>query len=595
LYGTIIVLGLFSGLFSCNKDLGNYDYVTINAVDSINDVWDVRAQPGEKLRMSPKIVLAEGTNKDDFTYKWYRREGGNEVGKGEWVVLQEGLRLEVDVVDPIGTPGKTYTLAFEMVNKTTGISYRRVFRLMVETPFAKGYAALVEQENGFDITMIALTPENELVPYYNILESTGSALPREGEVPYGIYSARDRFAPNPYAKTADYSLWVSTDKRTTRLNIDDYSWDPSLDISNIVEKGSYLDREYVKKNRPIVASKMVLGRFNAVRLYMYHKETDDQGNERGNWYFYTDYGTINLLSVPMNGVRSTDAAKNGARFEPAPYVAPMSQGAMHFDVENNKFMYQMMLNAEQNFNSKEFWYTEPIPTEQDGVRFKFNDPNKGLLHMDGRPHSGGQGIIQRGYAITKQMDDTFKYIEFSGRIPALSNLSMAAYSAAYRFADAVFPADSPIANAKFFARPDEGSNSPFFYYVTNDNRVMKVDVSAKAAVEEDITSQIIKDDGYNEITLFKYTIPESATDSGLATDPEHEVRRSLAVATYNSSLGKDKGGKLEFFTCPSYVTGNLTLAKFPDKPREEEGKESYQIDMSWKDMGRIVGLTYKRK
>jgi hypothetical protein len=124
---------------------------------------------------------------------------------------------------------------------------------------------------------------------------------------------------------------------------------------------------------------------------------------------------------------------------------------------------------------------------------------------------------------------------------------------------------------------------------------MKVNLAANPAIVTDITSQVLKGDGYNEITAFEYTLPES-NDMGRL-----EANSALAIGTFNSSLGKDEGGRLEFFSS-NPTSGDLTLAKFPDEPTVpaepeecEEPEEPYQIKMSWEGMGRIVGINFKKR
>jgi hypothetical protein len=321
---------------------------------------------------------------------------------------------------------------------------------------------------------------------------------------------------------------------------------------------------------------------------MYHEEPDQSGGTLGNWYFYTDYGGVCLFSVPMNGYRSSNPA--GERFTPAPYVAAMRAGTMFYNNDTNQFMYAPVVN-EQTYYSANTYYAESIPNEPDASIFKFNDPNNdGLLYMDARAHSYGNGTHQAGFAIVKMKNGTFKYIEFSG---TTANAAFWGSYAAGRLGVSVFPASSNIANAKFIARPESSRATPYLYYVTNDNKVWAADVSnPSAVVETEITNQILKDDGYSEITLFKYTLPESAPGEN-DTDPRFESRTALAVATYNPSLGKDNGGKLEFFSITDFVTGKLSLAKFPDEPFKDAEDNEYQKEMSWKDLGRIVGLTYK--
>ena len=577
IYCAIFVLGLFTSLFSCNKDLGNYDYVSISTVDSIKIQEKIRLPIGGMLRVSPELFLGGNKDKNDFNYTWYYREGGNAVDKGEWIVLHEGPEIEMEVADPIGTLAKTYKLAFEMVNKTTGVTYRKLFELIVENPYARGFAALCELEDGFDIDMIALSPDDKLVKYERILEMSDSEIPRQGVKPRDILTYKDRSALNPFAVNSDYSLFILTDQYSSRLKISDYSWESSYDISNIVEPGSHLDKEYKKQGKPIIASKIVgASSDGAARVYMYHKEPDGTGN----WYFYTDYQGLVFLSVQMNGVRSTDPATNGQRFEPAPFVASLKNGTMFFDADNNRFLYSTIGSNVNTFYASRIYYSEPIVNEPDGVLFKFNDPNnESLLYM-----GTTWDVERRAYAIIKLADGTFKYIEFGNA----ANVGAWSTTTAARHRVSIIPATSGIANAKFIARPGNAATNPFLYYVTNDNRVMKMDVSAATAVESDITSQIITEEGYGEITLFEFTLPESST----MPDAGKSAREALAVGTFNSSLGMNDGGKLEFFTPVSTTTGNMTLAKYPDAPAQGSG---YQIDMKWTGMGRIVGLTYKEK
>ncbi len=60
----------------------------------------------------------------------------------------------------------------------------------------------------------------------------------------------------------------------------------------------------------------------------------------------------------------------------------------------------------------------------------------------------------------------------------------------------------------------------------------------------------------------------------------------LGIATYNSSLGKDKGGKIDFYEMPSVSSGELTLAK-------HEVNDDETIEMSWKGFGKVVDIDYK--
>jgi hypothetical protein len=84
--------------------------------------------------------------------------------------------------------------------------------------------------------------------------------PQKGVKPYDILCFTDAMAPDPYNKTGkEYSVYILTDRYTTRILSADYSWKPSYDISNFAESNSYPDKEYIKKSKPIVCLTMKVG------------------------------------------------------------------------------------------------------------------------------------------------------------------------------------------------------------------------------------------------------------------------------------------------------------------------------------------------
>jgi hypothetical protein len=575
---SILNLFFLAAITACNEDLGNYDYKEINSVqikdvDNDNGINNRTADIGSILKITPILEFSRTGDESLFTYAWYYHAGG------EWKLLQEGRNLEIEVADPIGTPDKTYTLAYEALNTATNIPYRKLFTLKVNNILTRGFLALCEHEDGFDIDQIALSGEWRFDLYKNVLEMSGSDLPRQGVTPYDVLCFDDVMAPDPYNRTGvAYSVYVLTDQYTTRILASDYSWKPAYDITNSVESNSYLDKEYVKKGKPIVCRKMKVGYINIAqggrhsRTMFYHQEEDGQGN----WYACSRYPSWIFYSCPMNDIRPA----GGSRYEPAPYACIGSFGAMYFDAGSKAFKYQSF--SVNDYGVSGYWYTSPLPEDEaDNGTFNFKDPNEGLLYMDEQKVTWGNTLSASWYAILKQSNGSFKYIEFGDRATNMASLDNLV-SADRKKRGSVFPAGSRIGDARFFARAPQ-SNTPFLYYATNDNRVYKADISGASAVFEEITSSILSGDGYSEITAFKYLLP-NADDIG-------SPGRALAVATYNPTLGKDAGGKLEFFRIEDSATGELVLAGYP----ETAGEGDYQIDMSWRGLGKIVGLSYKQK
>lgn len=548
-------------LFSCNEDKGNYDYADIDKVTEIKNIEESYVvELGEQLLITPKLEVSLG-NLDDFEYTWYY-----EVSSKVWNVLQEGRSLDFVIDAPIGTPNKTYNCAFEAKNKKTEVTYRQLFTVRVNASFGRGYVILCEQENSFDLSMIVLNSQNQFVPKYNILANTAPDLQREGVKPYDIRIFDDPTAPDPYhTDGSKRSTYLLTDQYTTRLKTGDLSWDASYDISNAVEKNSPLYNDYVAVGRPIIAEKIKVGFFNSgasyPHTYIYTK--DDAG--KGNWYMCNAFPVWYFFSYPMNAVRIS--GNNSTRYEPAPFLACSNQSTVFFNTEENRFYLQFLPGSSDYGTS--FFYSNSFADESTDHVFNYNDPNTGLLYMSERFSSISSHTL---FAILKQQDGTFKYIEFNGQRNATNYVNPIA-----KLRACIFDASTGIDKAKFIAAAPTPNNA-YLYYVTEDNRVYYADVSSSRAVIREITDTVVPE-GYDEITAFKFALPGT---SGLT----NSLSKSLGIATYNSKLGKDAGGRLDFYTMPSVSSGALEKAVF-------DINEEEQTVMSWTGLGRIVSFDYK--
>lgn len=553
----IVCVGMLS-LMACNEDKGNYDYEPINRVTEITNIQEsYTVEVGERLMITPKLDTSSG-NADNLDYTWYYRSGS------EWEVLQGGKDFDYVIADPIGAPNTTYTCAFEAKNNVTGVAYRQIFSVRVSGTFNRGYVLLYEKENEFDMGMIVQNSQNQYIPKYNILASTAPSLQREGVKPYELNIFADPTAPHPYqVDGSGRSVYLLTDHYTTRLKVADFSWDPSYDISNSIENGSPLHQNYVSAGRPIVAEKMKVGYFvlnGNVKPHIYVYMKDDNGE--GNWYLHNTYPVYYFFSFPMNAYRTGSTVYDSERFEPAPFLSCGPRITLFFDQEQNKFSCQTTYHSSSDFSSS-FFFTESFLDESSNHIFNFNDRNEGLLYLGERYTTLYK---MTSFAFLKQSDGSFKFIEFG-----FQSNATALVTKDNKLRTCIFDASTGIDRAKFIAAAPEPNNA-FIYYATDDNRVFYADVSGSNAVVREITDKVTPD-GYDEITSLKFMIP--STDS-----------KSLAIATYNSSLGKDEGGRVDFYDMPNASSGELTLATH--KVNDDE-----TIEMSWKGFGKIVGMDYK--
>lgn len=535
-------------LFACNEDKGNYDYAEINRVSEFSDIKEeYSVEMGERLQISPKMEM-EIDNPDDFDYTWYYKS------EGAWNVLQEGRDFDFVIADPIGAPNNTYTCAFEAKNKHTGVAYRTTFNIKVTGTFNKGYVVLYEKENEFDMGMMVLNAQNQYLPKYDILASVAPDLQREGVKPYDIKIFNDNTAPHPYHKDGSgRSVYLLTDQYTTRLKVVDFTWDPSYDLSNMVEKNSPIYRNYVEAGRPVIAEKMVVSHMNSnARTYIYMK--GDDGNKY--WYLYTTWPVLYFLSYPMNAYRGK-LLSDYQLYQASPFVATCARTTLFFNEEKNDFTIQILPSGPNQMGTDFFFSKDFLDESRDHI-FNFHDENDGLFYMAERCNAGSS------FAILKQKNGTFKFIEFEN---AMNESDLVAKEKKLRAC--TFAASTGIGRAKFIAAAPAPNNA-FVYYATDDNRLFYADITGTEAKVVEITPVAIKE-GYSEITMMKF-VPNSGN-------------KYLGIATYNPSL-KDKGGRITFYVMPSATSGMLALI---GHKIDEENEQM----MSWDGFGKITGLDYK--
>lgn len=552
----ILCISLGFCLLSCNEDKGNYSYETINKVTGFQNISDAyTVELGEELIINPTLETSLG-KEDDFEFNWYYA-----TGTSAWKVLQEGRTLDFIIASPIGMPNTTYTCAFEAKNKITDVAYRKTFTVKVAGTFNKGYVFVYEKENDFDMGMVVLNSQNQYLLKHDILSTTAPDLQREGVKPYGINIFADETAPSPYKTDgSNRSVYLLTDHYTTRLKVSDFTWNSSYDISNAVENGSTLDVNYIKEGKPIIAEKMKTGFFSIngnpkPHIYIYLKDE----NGKGCWYLHNNYPVWYFFSYPMNGYRS-DKGEN--LYEPAPYLSCGSRGTMFFNEDKNRFCYQRLPRTASDMGTS-FFYTEDFNDESTDHVFNFNADNAGLLYM-GERYTSLSNVT--AFAILKEEDGSFNYIEYYFQT-TLTGLT----TKTNKLRACKFDAATGIGNAKFIAAAPEPNNA-FLYFATQDNRVFYADISGQNAVVEEITDKVTAD-GYTEITALKFNIPST-------------TNKYLAIATYNSSLGKDTGGKIDFYSMPNSSSGELSVVNHKVNDNET-------IEMSWKGLGKIVDIDYK--
>ncbi|MCX2486104.1 PKD-like family lipoprotein [Pedobacter sp. MR2016-24] len=310
----LICAGL-TAIFSagCRKDVGNYDYKSIDSLGIGNVVDDYKYSIGTIAAITPELNFLHGTNfnENDFTFEWDAYAGNTTAKK----LIHNGKNL--DIVLPLAV-GK-YRLYYVVKQKSTGISWQKSLNLEVYDSFLPagwfvlndiaGKARLdyyEENRDSWNTFPVIYRDFTSLIKDVN----TGNAMELDGK-PVSLAAFHNRDAINT---SLDYRLYINTDKETEWFNITTgFTWNKLRNsLANETVSGE-----------PAFVSKIYPGTYGGAyaykdhQLYIYH-------------YIYSLYGT------PINRIAGTAGTFPISEYFAAPYNTFMH--AMFFDTEGKRFM-----------------------------------------------------------------------------------------------------------------------------------------------------------------------------------------------------------------------------------------------------------------
>ncbi|MDU1890877.1 MAG: PKD-like family lipoprotein [Dysgonomonas sp.] len=537
-----IILGFAAMLLalpSCNDDKGNYSYEDLNevSIEGINSTYTVEV--GDQLKITPDLTFSISDKNGSFSYEWYVLTEDGSKKKQTMVSSERNLSLPVEGL--IGKPG-SYDMVYNITDNDTGVKYIKELKITVQSyRFAVGYMLLTEKpENKYDIDMLAVF-NNQIFLQSDILSSTGSELPIEGN-PLGVATFLDNYAPSPYETTARlrFSAYILSDKRTDRVKAEDFSYKEKYNL----KETCIASRELFPNG--VIAEKLISTGNN--RAYMYANQ---------NWYCYSSQGVIYLFDTPINSF----SYGSSEFFKTSPYIfATPSNGAILYDLDKERFIlqkYPILQNEAANPNNV---LCSHILTDNPTDKFQFNNPDYELIYMGNKTALAGFAIVNN------KTTNKAELLEF-----ALTGLnSTVIKSSRTIFGD---EATQALKEAKHFAYQSNAAR-PYLYFATEDKVYRTLTTSM---VTTDVTSSVLTP-GY-KISKMKYMVYATATS---------KRGTILGLATYNPNGKVGENGKIQFLDTENN-SGNLLPAKQPEK--EIAGVK--QVDMIYTGMGKIIDFDYK--
>ncbi|WP_316822260.1 PKD-like family lipoprotein [Pedobacter gandavensis] len=347
----IVLLAVLLLTFSCTKDLGNYEYQEINAVNfsGIEPLYTVLV--GETLQIKPvlKFTRDESGKEDDYTYEWIGFKIETTANATTKFVIANTRNLD----QSIGLLPGDYNVHYAVKDKRTGVSYRSVFKLKVETSLNEGWLVLNDVNGQARLDMVSKIKDK----YKNItdvLKVAESGLSLRGK-PLDVYCYAYNFS--------EYGVYVSTDQSTDRVDQNTFKWKNTLNLKY----------EFVAS----VPDDFHADFFSAI------KEPSAYGTSylfaRNKVYFYQSTQSIRY-GLPINLVKGEINT-----FKAAPFVtvaqdpSTLNAVAIMFDVDKKRFL--------RHGNNENTSSTMANPTN---LLFNYNNVGMDLLYMEQVTFNGGE-------------------------------------------------------------------------------------------------------------------------------------------------------------------------------------------------------------
>ncbi|GHE29875.1 PKD-like family lipoprotein [Sphingobacterium griseoflavum] len=219
----LLSLALVLSHSSCYKDLGNYDYTTLNEF-SLSGLIDSRVIIGDTLRLNTVLTEASPDSlRLDYLWTVELTESQRSAIGHDSVALVIGRQKKLEYfVDSI--PAGNYTVKVEARDRHTGIRQFTTAALSIFSRYQRGYMLLEETAQGGDISLV-----NDSTVYRHLFSENneGMRLP----LPlYGIFTANTML--NNYNTKI---LFVSAGDFHREL--DEQTFRVVQDVNNLVPSG----------------------------------------------------------------------------------------------------------------------------------------------------------------------------------------------------------------------------------------------------------------------------------------------------------------------------------------------------------------------
>lgn len=490
-FSITLLAAVITFLSACYKDTGNYDYVAINEITITGMEANYSAIFAlDVLHIEPTIKMTEQTaDPSRFSYYWILYRGTTAVDTpGRSPILDYRINASPD----------TYTLFLRIVDRETGVAWRKGATLKVGTRYSTGLMLMGTNDNGnADVDMISMASDTMVVR--GILSNSGLPVLND---PVTVVHNGNKDTSNNYGR-----VWVMTKSGSYYLDRKTMQGNTSRNFGSIVVLTDPLNKQSLT---PILYAPQLKDRAgNTGNLYSRVMMTSD-----GNIFPTSSFLTGgDFYQNPVN----REQGNFGKLLKSAPffwYPINNMSSFMWYDTDNQRFL---------NYTNFGIGTISVAPTDNAGDIFPWNQASAGrtLVYGENTRNSDGGSTNGNSFAIMKDNSNNHYIYKFyaNGATPQKRDM----YT--------VLPLATNFDKASFYAF--SSNRTVVFYAVGN----------------------ILYVYDYNRGFEKAYTFPEVADEiTMLKFDTQVDfTTNALYVATYNAST-KGRLRRYTVGTNPNTVT-----------------------------------------
>ena len=375
-------------LTSCVEDEGSYDLHPINEIkiDGIEESYS-KVSKSESLTIEPKVELSmKDVDESNLVYQWFFTSG-DPINKKHLVIGNEkNLNYKVDIA-----PG-SYTLNFQIYDKTTGLKWEKETTLKSISPMVRGLYLFGDKEDGTcGIDFVSMMDKRDTMVVSDIFINSKQLKGAQNLAFSGTDYKPDNVRLYAVTQSGTHALEFSSSKTAIDVNEDittDRMFFPTIPVSKPLKIVNIAPGTFGPDNRSLNSRSRVMLTENEIFMTYDMYSGEAYGNPVNHYQNSKD------LFKPFPKL-FYDGSSSYLKFVYA------------YDMTNHRFV---------GFNGWSFGYANYAMEiqEQSDTPFSFDqtkyDPVRDLVHLDnGKQNSG------RSYALMKDANNDFFIYMFAAK------------------------------------------------------------------------------------------------------------------------------------------------------------------------------------